>query len=243
MKKLFISVLICSVMIFLSLAAMAQNEVSNIRVQSSENLLIVTYDLDVNADIEAYVSLDNGVTFIGPLLHVTGAVGKNIAAEKDKIFVWDAEKEVGNVDVTAFIKIVAIMEHPKTSDTKSLPKPNVNEKNYLRQVMQTNPDALQLLNNGFRQKNAGLWCILSSPVFLSIGIGLIATNDFNVGGEMLCMLPGTGMFAIGSLLLQKGNKTITEAVDTYNSGLSLKKTSMWLDFGITGNSVGFVLRF
>ena len=81
-------------------------DVTNIRVKQKDELLIVTYDLSLKADIEAYVSLDNGVTYKGPLQHVTGAVGKNISEGKDKIFLWDAKKEVGYVDVSAKIKIV-----------------------------------------------------------------------------------------------------------------------------------------
>ena len=82
--------------------------VSNIRVQQSDEQLIVTYDLEGSADIEAYVSFDGGLTFRGPLQHVTGAVGRNIPSGRDKIFVWNVFRELGAVDYpNTFIKIEA----------------------------------------------------------------------------------------------------------------------------------------
>jgi hypothetical protein len=98
-------------------------DVSDIRVRLENELLIVTYNLSERADIEAYVSLDGAKTWIGPLQHVTGAVGKNISEGKDKIFLWDAAKEVGYIEVSnAIIKIVTITEDlPKIEEPQPIP--------------------------------------------------------------------------------------------------------------------------
>ena len=98
---------------FIAGALMAQNSVSNIRVQQHDELLYVTYDLSTQANVEAFVSFDNGSTYRGPLQYVTGAIGKEIAPEKDKIFVWNIVKEAGYVDnQNTVIKIVTAAENP-----------------------------------------------------------------------------------------------------------------------------------
>ena len=97
----------------------AQNHVSNIRVQQADDQLIVMYDLAERADIEAYVSFDGGATYQGPLQHVSGAVGKDIAPERNKMFMWDIVKEVGYVDYqNVVIKITAT---PLTDDVPVVP--------------------------------------------------------------------------------------------------------------------------
>jgi hypothetical protein len=109
MKKIIMTVVLCSV---LGMAA-AQTNVSNIRVQQQDTLLFVMYDLAMKANIDVYVSYDNGVNFQGPLKHVTGAVGKGVLPEKDKIFIWDIVKEAGYVDYpSTIIKIASSGEKP-----------------------------------------------------------------------------------------------------------------------------------
>ena len=105
MKKLVISIVIfCS--LFGTIAA--QNNVSNVRVQQSDEQLIITYDLSENADIEVHVSFDGGVTFRGPLQHVLGSVGKDTNQGNDKIIVWNVFREFGDVDyLNTVIKVVA----------------------------------------------------------------------------------------------------------------------------------------
>ena len=88
--------------------AVAQNDVSNIRVQQLDNMIVITYDLAARADIEVFVSFDGGVNYRGPLQYVTGAVGKGIFPKKDNIVMWDVMKEVGEVDYSnVVIKIVS----------------------------------------------------------------------------------------------------------------------------------------
>ena len=108
MKKIIITLMLCSI----AGMAAAQSSVSNIKVQQSDSLLTVTYKLTEKADIEAYVSFDNGLTFRGPLQHVSGSIGKGQSPDKNKKFVWNIVKEVGYVDYpNTIIKIVAI-ENP-----------------------------------------------------------------------------------------------------------------------------------
>ena len=82
--------------------------VSNVRIQQFDTSLYITYDLAIRANIEVYVSFDNGMNYTGPLKHVTGAVGKGIFQGKDKIIVWNVTNEVGDIDYPkTMIKIVA----------------------------------------------------------------------------------------------------------------------------------------
>ena len=115
MKKIKIITVLC----FLALAGTVKTQdVSNIRLQLNDELLVVTYDLAAIAEIEAYISLDSGVTWLGPLKHVTGAIGKSVTPEKDKIFVWNAQQEVGYVDVYAQLKIVSTVTFSDTYSTE-----------------------------------------------------------------------------------------------------------------------------
>ena len=112
MKKIIMSMMLCSLLG----TAMAQKGVSNIRVQQHDTVLLVMYDLAVKADIEAYVSFDNGSTYRGPLKHVSGSVGKGLAPENNKVFVWNIVKEVGYVDCpNTVIKIVSVDATPEVT--------------------------------------------------------------------------------------------------------------------------------
>jgi len=106
-KKIITTILLCT------LAGVgvtfAQNHVSNIKVQLHDLMLIVTYDLATRSDIELFVSFDGGITYRGPLQHVSGAVGKGIYPEKSKILIWNIVDEVGYVDYpNTMIKIVSL---------------------------------------------------------------------------------------------------------------------------------------
>ena len=59
MKIVFISLILA----LLSLVAMGQGNVSNIRVQQMDNVLIIMYDLAEQANIEVFASFDGGVTY------------------------------------------------------------------------------------------------------------------------------------------------------------------------------------
>ena len=107
--------------------AKAQDNVSNIRVQQADEHLIIMYDLTEKADIEIHVSFDGGATFIGPLQHVSGAVGKGIVAERNKMLTWHVLPEVGEVDYdNVVIKVVATAELPEAPEPE--PEPEIKER-------------------------------------------------------------------------------------------------------------------
>ena len=109
MKNIIKIVILCSMVGTVA----AQNHVSNIRVQQSDEQLIVTYDLETTADVEAFVSFDGGVTYKGPLQHVFGAVGKDVLPGKDKVLLWNVLREFGAVDnPNTVMKIVATDKKP-----------------------------------------------------------------------------------------------------------------------------------
>ena len=94
-----------------TLAAMAQSNVSNIRVQTMDHILIIQYDLAARADIEVFASFDGGANFTGPLQHVTGGAGKGIEPGRDKVVIWNVRNEFGAMDnPNVVIKIVSTNE-------------------------------------------------------------------------------------------------------------------------------------
>ena len=140
MKKIIITVIMFSIVGIMT----AQNDVSNIRVSQHEGMLYVTYDLATRANIETFVSFDDGVTYKGPLKQVSGAIGKGISPEKDQTFIWNIVKEIGYVDYpNAVIKIVA--------DAKS------SKSNFSGKISSTNEDAR--------------YCVPKRAFGLDLGIG------------------------------------------------------------------------
>ena len=109
MYRYIITVIFC----FIFGTVAAQDYASNVRTLVSDEQLIIFYDLSEKADIEVHASFDGGATFRGPLRNVVGAVGREIAAENDKVIVWNVVSELGNVDYpNAVIKIVATIPPP-----------------------------------------------------------------------------------------------------------------------------------
>ena len=103
MQKTIFSIVIT----LLSMTLIAQN-VSNIRIHQMDHVLIIIYDLTIQADIEVYASFDGGVTFSEPLQHVIGAVGKGVTPDTDKMIVWNVLDEFGEIDYpNTVVKIVS----------------------------------------------------------------------------------------------------------------------------------------
>ena len=89
------------------MTVIAQN-VSNIRIHQMDHVLIIIYDLAMQADIEVHASFDGGTTFSEPLRHVIGAVGKSVTPDTDKMIVWNVLDEFGEIDYpNTVIKIVS----------------------------------------------------------------------------------------------------------------------------------------
>ena len=115
MKKIIITVILSTIFGI----AIAQNKISNVRVQVVDTIVVVTYDLGVKADIEAFVSLNNDGKFM-TLKEVSGAVGKSILPEKNKIIIWNVVKELGYVDFpNAVIKVEAV-EKPVVEEKQAI---------------------------------------------------------------------------------------------------------------------------
>ena len=94
MKKIFF----IASFLMLNSVMFSQDIVKNIRASFSDTAVYVFYDLEKLADIELYVSLDNGQSFTGPLKNVSGNIGKNQEQGNGKIIVWDAHKEFGDFE-------------------------------------------------------------------------------------------------------------------------------------------------
>ena len=87
----------------------AARNFSHMRLQQHDGMLLVIYDLAAMADVEMHVSFDNGNRFMGPLEHVMGAVGLNVAPGKDRIIMWNVVEEVGYVDhPQTVIKLIGV---------------------------------------------------------------------------------------------------------------------------------------
>ncbi len=86
MKHLRYILLFCGVFISLRLSAQI---VSNVRFEQDGNKVVVTYQLDEEADVSLRVSLDGGETFSDNLKEVTGDVGKDVKKGSNRI-VWNA---------------------------------------------------------------------------------------------------------------------------------------------------------
>jgi hypothetical protein len=89
-------------------AETAQSPVSNTRVELVDSVLLITYNLEAKSDIELHISIDNGERFIGPMQLVSGAVGKGIEPENNKIMMWEIVEEIGLMDFSnVVVRVVA----------------------------------------------------------------------------------------------------------------------------------------
>lgn len=70
-------------------------QVSNVDFHQEQQKIIITYDIDRNADIWVFVSKDGGYSFGDFLQHVSGDVGHDVAAGQHKTIEWDAMAEYG----------------------------------------------------------------------------------------------------------------------------------------------------
>jgi len=123
MNKIYILIIF---LLSLNGIVVAQNNVTNIRIQQQDSVVIVTYDLAAKADIEVFVSFNNGLTFKGPLKEISGAVGKGIAPEKNKMFAWNVVNEFGFIDYpNTIIKLVSYEEREIIVEKEPEPEPQI----------------------------------------------------------------------------------------------------------------------
>ena len=165
----------------------AQNEISNVRVQVVDTIVVITYDLEVKADIKAFISLNNDGKFM-TLKEVSGAVGKGILPEKNKIIIWNVVKELGYVDFpNAVIKVEAnpivevkpiepVVEEKKLSpkEIRRLANQNLNGHNFSigSSIFSCGYYGMFGVGYEFRYKIIGL--------NISLGYGLHTTNLSNL---------------------------------------------------------------
>lgn len=92
------NILFITLFLFSASVVFSQEIVTNIRATFSDTIVYVFYDLKKSADVELYVSLNNGDSFWGPLKNVTGNVGKNQVHGNGKVILWEAHKEFGDFE-------------------------------------------------------------------------------------------------------------------------------------------------
>ena len=201
----------------ISTAAIAQGDVSNVRVQQHDALIYVTYNLAVKADIELHVSFDNGTTYKGPMKHVSGAAGKGVLPEKDKIIVWNIVDEVGYGNYENVV--IKILASPIVGEKQPQPPPvaategalissgrkvymkggNQLSKHKVRGLMENNKYAATLYDRGIKNNNTGSWFT---------GIGIPGTCFLGFGAPIL---------STGLLVKSNAKIDISEAVNMYNA--------------------------
>lgn len=94
----------------------AQGIVDNITVQPQDSLVYVFYQLARKANVDLYISLNNGITYKGPLAEVKGDVGADVEPG-DKMICWHALKEMGEFDSNSVrFKISADEKKDKSSE-------------------------------------------------------------------------------------------------------------------------------
>jgi len=73
--------------------AMSAQTTSNVVVEQVGKKVVVTYDLDKQADISLCYSTDGGQTYSQPLQQVSGDVGRQVSAGQGKRITWDVLAE------------------------------------------------------------------------------------------------------------------------------------------------------
>ena len=110
MKK----IIIFSALIFFSITFLNAQEVKNVTSQVNGNQIIIEYDLtgakyNQVFDVSLYVSFDGGTSFQGPMKSVSGDVGTEVKAGKNKI-TWDPFSDVPSLegDIVFNVKVQVV---------------------------------------------------------------------------------------------------------------------------------------
>ena len=91
--------------------------VSNTRFEQRGNYVSIYYDLLEDADVSIFLSTDGGRTYEEkPIGHVSGAVGKNVLAGKNKSVIWDVLSDRGRLQGNA-IRFKVLAEKPHANKT------------------------------------------------------------------------------------------------------------------------------
>lgn len=90
----------------LIVSSISAQKVSNIDFEQRDKKMVITYNLEEGINIDSYdikvfYSLDDGITWNGPLQYISSDVGENIKPGFSKTIIWDVLKETtkltGNV--------------------------------------------------------------------------------------------------------------------------------------------------
>lgn len=103
--------------LFMGISLSAQT-VTNARFVQNGNFVSIYYDLLGDSDISIFVSTDGGVSFDSiPMVHISGAVGRNVSSGTGRCAVWDvlSDKENLNGNNICF-KVIATLDAEKSNE-------------------------------------------------------------------------------------------------------------------------------
>jgi len=108
--------LLITISLFFGIYSYAQN-ITNVSFVQKDQTIVVNYDISgkfyQKFNVDLYVSMDGGKTFIGPLEKVTGDVGPNITESNNKTIIWNViqEKPDFGGNVVFDVKAIVITEN------------------------------------------------------------------------------------------------------------------------------------
>jgi len=221
----------------------AQNEISNVRVQVVDTIVVITYDLEIKADIDIFISLNNDDKFL-LLKEVEGEVGKDIMPKKNKIIIWNAVMELGYVDYPNAVIKVAVAEKNMIAEQ--------NIEKQMKSYEEINKMRSKLVANYFKEN-------VEKDIYTKfakgrdqqqIGIAFISiTGLFAIGGVALpslfiacgCLLiPAITLCAVGANQKRTAKEEYRNRYfgNTYSSSYTPS-----LNINFTGNGLGLRLNF
>ena len=86
-----------------SVCVLIGQNVTNVSFHQEGNKVVIIYSLDKQANVSVYMSTDGGRSYGSALQHVTGAVGKNVAAGTGKRIEYDALEDYDKLQGENFV--------------------------------------------------------------------------------------------------------------------------------------------
>lgn len=147
---------IYSILLFILIPSFGfSQEIRNLRVNQSANRVIITYDLVGNGvakRLDLYYSLNEGKSWVGPLLYLSGDISDISAPATDRRIVWDAQTEKGVIEGTLQFKIEAEFAKMEVTQNKFIPS-ELKESKILKTLW---------LTSALIAAGTGTYCILRS---------------------------------------------------------------------------------
>jgi len=120
-------------------------------------------------------------------------------------------------------------------------------KSEVQQLMREVPEALNLLNKGYRRRGAGVALGIPGALLFGTGVGILLSSEGDsetqtigaaVGGA------GLSLFCFSMAFQSSAKKKYRNAVSTYNRGIKPYTADVSLNFGITqSGGIGLTLSF